>query len=89
MSGRTDADTIADEAPWSDALTDYDRSHFVVYLRLLDAQADGAADQELCRVILGIDPVADTARAEKALKSHLRRARWMTEQGFRDLLRGT
>ena len=27
--------TIADEVPWSDHVTDYDRAHFIVYLRLL------------------------------------------------------
>src|SRR5487761_1194212 len=32
---------IADDVPWSDTITAYDEAHFVVYLRLLDAVADG------------------------------------------------
>jgi hypothetical protein len=74
------------EVPWSDGLTDYDRNHFVVYLRLLDACAAGASDAEMSRIVLGIDPTKEPARAKSALESHLRRARWMTEHGYRHLL---
>lgn len=77
---------IADEVPWSEHLTDYDERHFIVYLRLLDASSEGASDDEMCRVILGIDPVKERNRARHVLDSHLRRARWMTEHGYRDLL---
>jgi hypothetical protein len=35
------------------------------------------------------DPERDPARARRALDSHLARARWMTERGYRYLLRGT
>lgn len=77
---------IADEAPWSDHLTDYDRAHFDIYLRLLDATAEGAAEAEIIRVVLRVDPVGDPDRAQKMLQSHLKRARWMTETGYRDLL---
>lgn len=77
---------ILDDAPWSDGLTDYDREHFVVYLRLLDACADGAKDDEMCKIVLGIDPGKEPDRAKRALESHLKRARWMTENGYRHLL---
>jgi hypothetical protein len=77
---------IADDVPWSESVTEYDRAHFVVYLRLLDASADGAADDDICRIVLEIDPTKEPERARKALDSHLRRARWMTESGFRHLL---
>ena len=50
---------IADEVPWSETITDYDESHYVVYLRLLDASADGASTDEMARVVLGIDPARD------------------------------
>jgi hypothetical protein len=33
---------IADEVPWSDHVTEYDEEHFITYLRLLDADAEGA-----------------------------------------------
>ncbi|HVB18369.1 MAG TPA: DUF2285 domain-containing protein [Stellaceae bacterium] len=79
--------TIADDVPWSDTITAYDEAHFVVYLRLLDASADGASDEEMARIVLGIDPRREPERARRALESHLRRARWMTETGYRHLLR--
>jgi hypothetical protein len=78
---------VATEVPWSEALTDYDRAHLTLYLRLLDAQADGATLDEMARIILGIDPHKEPQRAKKAVASHLRRALWMTEHGYRDLLR--
>lgn len=77
---------ILTEVPWSASVTDYDQKHFVVYVRLLDASAAGASDAEMSRLVLGIDPIKEAARAKSALESHLRRARWMTEQGYRQLL---
>ena len=77
---------IANEVPWSDHVTAYDREHFTVYLRLLDAAADGASAEEMSRIVLGIDPANEPARAKQALDSHLRRAGWMTEHGYRHLL---
>jgi type VI secretion system activator RovC-like protein len=77
---------IADEVPWSDRLTSYDESHLVVYLRLLDASAAGADDAAISHLVLGIDPAQEPARAQKALRSHLARARWMVQAGYRDLL---
>jgi Uncharacterized conserved protein (DUF2285) len=77
---------IADNVPWSDAITPYDEAHFVTYLRLLDASAAGVSDEEMCRVVLQIDPAKEAQRAASALKSHLVRARWMTTHGYRHLL---
>lgn len=79
--------SVADEVPWSDDITAYDERHFVVYLRLLDASADGATPEEMSRVVLGIDPAREPERARKALRSHLKRAHWMTQAGYRQLLR--
>ena len=79
--------SIADEVPWSDGLTDYDHAHFSTYARLLDAEADGAAHDEIARIVLALDPVAEPDRARRCLISHLKRARWMSEQGYRHLLR--
>ena len=77
---------IADEVPWSDHVTTYDSEHFTVYLCLLDAATDGASAEEMSRIVLGIDLTNEPARAKQALDSHLRRARWMTEHGYRHLL---
>lgn len=78
---------IADEAPTAAQLTHYDRSHLVVYMRLLDASEAGADWTEAARIVLGIDPSREFERAKRAHDSHLARARWMVEQGYRDLLR--
>lgn len=77
---------IADEVPWSETITEYDEAHHVVYLRLLDASAEGASIDEMARVVLGIDPALDACRAQRAVASHLRRAQWMTEKGYRRLV---
>ena len=77
---------IVDEAPWTEAITEYDKAHYVMYLRLLDASAEGASTDEMARAVLGIDPTKEPARAQKAVANHLRRAQWMTEKGYRRLL---
>ena len=76
---------VADEVPWSEAITEYDEAHLVTYLRLLDASTDGASADEMARVILGIDPIKEPDRARCAVSSHLRRAQWMTEKGYHRL----
>lgn len=78
-----------DEPPASDKLTDYDEAHLITYVRLLDAEADGADWEEAVRIIFGLDPARDPKRAEKVHASHLARARWMTRHGYRDLLRAS
>ena len=76
-----------DEPPDSPDLTDYDRAHFTTYLRLLDADADAAHWTEAVRMIFGLDPDDQPERALQIHETHLARARWMTENGYRDLLR--
>jgi hypothetical protein len=77
--------SIADEAPCSTDLTAYDMAHLVLYLQLLDACADGASEERIALEILGIDPRKEPARAKRAVDSHLLRARWMRETGYRYL----
>jgi len=76
-----------DEPPQSPALTSYDRAHMKLYLRLLDAETDGADWREAVSVLFGIDPEREPERAQLMHRSHLARARWMTEQGYRQLVR--
>lgn len=76
-----------DEPPHSEELTDYDRAHFATYLRLLDAEARAAHWEEVVRVIFGLDPSEQPQRAQHVHQTHLARAHWMTENGYRDLLR--
>lgn len=79
---------VADTAP-SDpvALTPYDHEHRVTYLRMLDADAEGADWREVTRVVLHIDPEREPARARRAFETHLARAKWMTAYGYKLLLR--
>jgi hypothetical protein len=87
MAATGDNPEILDDVPWSETLTPYDETHLVAYLRLLDASDDDASTEEMARIVLGIDPHRDPDRAERIVASHLRRARWMTETGYRHLLR--
>jgi hypothetical protein len=79
---------VADTAPSDSVLTAYDEVHLSTYLRLLDAAAEGADWREVARVVLHLDPEQDSDRARRAFDSHLSRAKWMTEHGYRHLLRG-
>jgi len=78
---------VQDEAPTSATLTDYDRLHFITYLRLLDSREDPTATwEEVSRLVLRIDPAAEPTRARRAYDTHMARARWMTESGYKHLL---
>jgi hypothetical protein len=79
--------SVADEAPHATALTGYEQ-HAITYLRLLDAEAEGADWTEVARIVLHIDPAEEPARARKAWDSHLTRAKWLVEQGYEHLLQG-
>jgi hypothetical protein len=78
---------VADVAPAGPALTAYDEEHIITYLRLLDAGNEGSDWRDVSRIVLRIDPDAEADRARLAFESHLSRAGWMTEQGYRHLLR--
>lgn len=80
--------SFRDDAPTGDLLTDYDRDHVKLYLRLLDAEADGADWKEAIEVLFGIDPATEPERARRVYDSHLARAHWMTEHGYRILRLG-
>ena len=77
---------FADRAPEVSQLTAYDESHLTDYLRLLDADDDGADWRETTATTLGVDPTADPQWAKTMHDSHLARARWMTEVGYAHLL---
>jgi hypothetical protein len=79
---------VADAAPSAPTLTAYDQEHVVTYLRLLDADAEGADWREVARIVLHLDPDQEPDRARQTYDSHLTRAKWMTEHGYRHLLRG-
>jgi hypothetical protein len=76
-----------DRPPDNPRLTPYDERHLVTYLRLLDADEEGADWREVVGIIFGLDPDRERERAWMVHESHLARARWMTETGYRHLLR--
>jgi hypothetical protein len=78
----------ADFAPTAGTLTPYDEEHLITYLRLLDAERDHADWGEVAQLVLHIDPDKDPDRARQSFESHMARAHWMTEQGYRNLLTG-
>ena len=77
---------IADTAPEAETVTAYDRDHIKLYVRLLDAERAGASCEEVSSVLFGIDAKSEPERARRVHASHLARAHWMTEHGYRDLL---
>lgn len=80
------AEAFDDMAPSGQQLTAYDRTHIKLYIRLLDAAAEGADWQEVVVVLFGIDPTKEHMRARAVHDSHLARAKWLAETGYRHLL---
>ena len=70
-----------DRAPNEPHLTGYDEAHLSDYLRLLDADEEGADWREAVSIIFGINPASEPERARTVHSSHLARARWMTRSG--------
>ncbi|MEH6758906.1 MAG: DUF2285 domain-containing protein [Parasphingorhabdus sp.] len=72
--------------PASETLTDYDEQHLVTYLRLLDADKEGADWKEVVSVIFGIDPSDSPELSKEMFEQHLARAIWISRSGFAHLL---
>jgi hypothetical protein len=79
---------VADTAPSGAMLTVYDEEHIVTYLRMLDADAEGANWRDVARIVLHLDPDREPDRARKAFESHLSRAKWMSGHGYKQTPRG-
>ncbi len=77
---------VDDEAPTGGAITAYDERHFVTYLRLLDAKAEGADWKEVARIVLHRGPASDEQRTYRCWQSHLERAQWLSREGYRKIL---
>lgn len=77
---------VDDAAPTGDGITTYDEQHYVTYLRLLDAKAEGADWTEVARIVLHRDPVGEKERTYRCWQSHLARAQWLSREGYRRIL---
>lgn len=75
-----------DQPPQLDRVSAYDERHLASYIRLLDAEAEGADWREAVAIIFGLDPVKEPDRAKLVHDSHLARAHWMRDKGYRHLL---
>jgi hypothetical protein len=75
-----------DAPPQPERLTEYDERHFITYIRILDANAEGADWREIAQILFGIDAAQEPERAKTVHDNHLARAKWMTESGYRHLL---
>ena len=58
-------------------LTVYDEQHAVTYVRMLDAEAEGADWREVSRIVLDIDPEREPDRAGVR-----QRAKWAAHIGY-------
>jgi len=54
---------VADLAPSVPELTPYDHDHAITYMRMLDADAEGADWREVALIVLHIDPEREPDRA--------------------------
>lgn len=87
MRGQLQLDPdVDDEAPSGTNITAYDEQHYVTYLRLIDASRDGAAWQDVARIVLHRDPITEEARSRRCWESHLARAQWLSRSGYRRIL---
>jgi hypothetical protein len=77
---------VADLAPNDPTLTVYDEQHAITYIRMLDAETDGADWREVSQIVLRIDPEREPDRARRAFDSHLARAKWAAGVGYKQLL---
>jgi hypothetical protein len=73
--------------PSGSTLTNYDEEHAIIYLRMLDADKEGADWREIVQIVLGIDHEREPDRARCAYETHLARAKWAARTGYRLLLR--
>lgn len=78
--------SFLDSPPSAERITDYDLQHRIVYLRLLDADAEGASWEEAASIVMGFDLDGDYERARRVHAAHLQRALWMTRTGYKYLL---
>ncbi len=80
---------VAAIAPAGPTLTPYDQAyHSDLSPSYSTAHAEGIEWREIVQIVLHIDPDQEQEHARKTFESHLARAQWMTEQGYRHLLKG-
>ena len=79
---------VLDLVPSDPALTAYDEQYAITYLRMLDADAEGADWREFARIVPRFEPDREPDRARQVFENHLARAKWAARHGYRHLLHG-
>lgn len=74
---------VADTAPNGPTLTVYDEHHAVTYIRMLDAEKDGADWRDASQIVLRIDPEREP---DRHAAHSIARAKWAARYGYRQLL---
>lgn len=74
-----------EDIPASPSVTEYDRAHMTLYMRLLDATNSDAEFYEIMQVLFALDAEDDPERCRRIYQTHLARARWMAADGHRQL----
>jgi hypothetical protein len=80
------AQSFEDIAPSGDEIMNYDREHATLYLWLLGRQRCSQDWRTTVRVLFGIDPENEPARARSVYDSHLARATWLARTSHFDHL---
>jgi hypothetical protein len=69
-----------------DQITEYDRTHFLTYARILDAVRSDQTWQEGASEILDIDAESDELGAYRIWCAHVARAEWIVGDGLASLV---
>ncbi len=77
---------IEEFPPESETVTAYDRRCFKLYIMLLDADASGEDWFGAYTRIFKIAHIENREHSYQHYQAHLKRAKWMTTTGYRQLL---
>lgn len=78
---------LAQHPPNAPEPTGYDRAHLKTYLRLVDADRDGADWEEAARLVFGAGAARGRRDLREQHRAHLARARWLVNGGYLRLAR--
>jgi hypothetical protein len=85
-SAAGDSVTFWPLCPRAGLVSDYDFRNVMIYIRLLNAESNGADACEMARTIFLGAKVSNLRFAKMAAQAHLRRAHWLLEKKFFPLM---
>lgn len=78
--------TFSENPPDSPDVTEFDRQHFKIYLFLLDASDKGSDWRTSYQEAFDDNPDTNAEKSQAIYQSYLKRAKWMTANGYLQLL---